>query len=144
MFFCTCTWQDHGILEVILKEQFTARNENLLKTYTQAIQDVDVYYKHTAFSSQDVNWWTGVVRITWIIVMFLPTVWTLILTAPIHCIGSIGEQVMKSYISPNLLRWRNKLIYILDGLKESKFSANVHFWLNYSFKHHAKTVVHKW
>ncbi len=39
-------------------------------------------------SSRDVNWWTGVV---WIIVMFLSAVWTLILTAPIHCRASIGE-----------------------------------------------------
>ncbi len=31
----------------------------------------------------------------WIIVMFLSAVWTLILTAPIHCRGSIGEQVME-------------------------------------------------
>ncbi len=30
----------------------------------------------------------------WIIVMLLSAVWTLILTAPIHCRGSIGEQVM--------------------------------------------------
>ncbi len=30
----------------------------------------------------------------WIIVMFLSAVWTFILTAPIHCRGSIGEQVM--------------------------------------------------
>ncbi len=37
----------------------------------------------------------------WIIVMFLSDVWTLILTAPIHCRGSIGEQVMKCFISPN-------------------------------------------
>ncbi len=42
-------------------------------------------------SSQDINWWTGVV---WIIVMFLAAVWTLSLTAPIHCRGSDGEQVM--------------------------------------------------
>ncbi len=47
------------------------------------------------FTSQDVNWWTGVV---WIIVMFLSAVWTLILTAPIHCRGSIAEQVMEWYI----------------------------------------------
>ncbi len=37
------------------------------------------------------NWWTGAV---WITVMFLSAVWTLILTAPIHYRGSIGEQVM--------------------------------------------------
>ncbi len=30
----------------------------------------------------------------WIIVMFLSAVWTLILTAPIHCRGSIAEQVI--------------------------------------------------
>ncbi len=36
------------------------------------------------FTSQDVNWWTEVV---WIIVMSLSAVWTLILTAPIHCRG---------------------------------------------------------
>ncbi len=29
-----------------------------------------------------------------IIIMFLSAVWTLILTAPIHCRGSTGEQVM--------------------------------------------------
>ncbi len=33
-------------------------------------------------------------KVMWIIVMFLSAVWTLIVTAPIHCRGSIGEQVM--------------------------------------------------
>ncbi len=56
-----------------------------------------------------------------------------ILTAPIHCRGSIGEQVMGCYISPNQFWWRNKLIYILDGLRLSKCSANFHFWVIYSF-----------
>ncbi len=46
-------------------------------------------------SSQDIKWWTGVV---WMIVMFLSAVWTLILTAPIHCRASIGETVMQCYI----------------------------------------------
>ncbi len=56
--------------------------------------------------------WSGVDYL-WIIVMFLSDVWTLILTAPIHCSGSIGEQVMECYISPNLFWWTNKLINIL-------------------------------
>ncbi len=47
------------------------------------------------------HWWTGVV---WIIAMFLSAVWTLILTAPIHHRGAIGEQVMQCYISPNLMK----------------------------------------
>ncbi len=67
--------------------------------------------------------WSGVDYL-WIIMMFLSAVWTLILTAPIHCRGSIGEHVMECYISPNLFWWRNKLIYILDSLT---FPANVHF-----------------
>ncbi len=30
--------------------------------------------------------------------------------------------------------WRNKLIYILDELRVSTFTASFHFWVNYSFK----------
>ncbi len=69
----------------------------------------------------------SVVDYLWIIVMFLSAVWTLILTAPIHCRGSIAEQVIKCYISPNLFWWRNKLIYVLDDLRGSRFSANWYF-----------------
>ncbi len=43
--------------------------------------------------------------IQWNIVMFLSAVWTLILTAPIHCRASIGEQMMQCYISPNLKKF---------------------------------------
>ncbi len=50
---------------------------------------MDLFFKNIQlFTSQYVNWWTGVV---WIIVMFLSAVWTLILTAPIHCRASIAE-----------------------------------------------------
>ncbi len=61
--------------------------------------------------------------------MFLSAVWTLILTAPIHCRGSIDEQVMECYISPNLMK---KQTHLHLGWPEGRtFSANVHFWLNY-------------
>ncbi len=75
--------------------------------------------KHAVFVSQDINWWTGVV---WIIVMFLSAVWTLILTAPIHCRASIAEQVMQCYISPKLFP-RRKNSSTLDGLRVSTFSV---------------------
>ncbi len=39
-------------------------------------------------------YWIGVDYLR-IAVMSLSRVWTLILTAPIHCRGSIGEQVME-------------------------------------------------
>ncbi len=70
-------------------------------------------------SSQDVNWWTGVV---WIIVMFLSAVWTLILTAPIHCRASIAETLMQRCIYTNL------------------FSPNFNLWVNYSFRHRCMEV----
>ncbi len=41
--------------------------------------------------------------------MFLSAVWTLILTAPIHCRASIGKKVMKCYISPNLMKKQTHL-----------------------------------
>ncbi len=34
----------------------------------------------------------------------------------------------------SLTCWRNKLIYILVGLRKSNFSANVQFWVNYYLK----------
>ncbi len=52
--------------------------------------------------------WSGVDYL-WIIVMFLSAVWTLILTAPIHCRGSIAEQVMQCYISTNLMKKQTNL-----------------------------------
>ncbi len=65
----------------------------------------NVSYKHAAFcftrcSLMDLEF-------VWITYrLFLSAFWTLILTAPIHCRGSIGEQVMKWYISHNLFWWR--------------------------------------
>ncbi len=60
-----------------------------------------VFYKHTAFGFtrhklpwcpvKQKAWWTGVV---WIIVTFSSAVWTLILTAPIHC--KSGEETNSS------------------------------------------------
>ncbi len=42
----------------------------------------------------------------------------------------IGEQVIKWSISQNLCWWGNKLIYILDGLRATTFSANCHLgWM---------------
>ncbi len=82
--------------------------------------------------------WSGVDYL-WIIVMFLSAVWTLILTAPIHCRGSIGEQVMQCYISPNLMK---KQTYLQLGwpvgehiFRKCFFSF---FWMNYFFKVHPK------
>ncbi len=39
--------------------------------------------------------------------------------------------------------WRKKLIYISDGLRESKYLANVHFWVNYSFNYTSE-ANHSW
>ncbi len=73
-------------------------------------------------SSQDVNWWTGVL---WIIVMFLSAVWTLILTAPIHCRASIAETLMQCYISPNLMKIQTHL--------HLKWPEHEHIFSKFSF-----------
>ncbi len=93
---------------------------------------MDLFLTNTQlFASQDINRWTGVV---WIIVMFLSAVWTLILTAPIHCRGSIGEEVTECYISPKSVLMKKQTLYIFYDLRVSKLSGNCHFWVNYSFK----------
>ncbi len=66
-----------------------------------------------------------------IIVMFLSAVWTLILTAPIHCSGSIAEQVMKLQISPNLMKKQTHLRLVWP---EGEFFFYYNFWVNYSFR----------
>ncbi len=58
---------------------------------------------------------------------FLSAIWTLILTAPIHCRGFIDEQVNfcshEETISPTS--------WMIWGCT---FFQNIHFWVNYSFK----------
>ncbi len=64
------------------------------------------------------------------IVMFLSAVWPLILTAPIHYRGSIGEQVMWNFSVPCLLTF----IY---ALSVNIFSAKL--WVNYLFHQYSNS-----
>ncbi len=57
----------------------------------------------------------------WIIVMFLLSVWTLILRPPIHYRGA--SDVMLNFYSNDET--------ILDGLRVTKSAANFHLWVNY-------------
>ncbi len=78
-----------------------------------------------------------------LIIMFLSAVWTLILTVPIHCRRSIGEEVM--YIYHNLFGYRNKLIYILDSLEyifSIFFSFSLVFLLENSSKYSVLYAFH--
>ncbi len=81
-------------------------------------------------SSPDVNWWTGVVWITcgllWCFYqLFGLSFWRHPFTAE--------HPLLRQWWNATFLQiwWRNKLIYILDGLRMSTFSL----WVNYSFKH---------
>ncbi len=53
--------------------------------------------------------------------MFLSAVWTLILMAPIHCRGSIGEQVLYRYVAKNL-NMLKKLIFSCNLFQKVKLS----------------------
>ncbi len=84
-------------------------------------------------SSQDVNWWTGVVWITcgllWCFYqLFGLSFWRHPFTAE--------DPLVSRWCNATFYQiwWRNKFIYILDGLRVITFSANLNFWVNYSFK----------
>ncbi len=71
----------------------------------------------------------------WVIVMFLSAVWTLILTAPIRCRGSIGE------------RWNAKFLQMCSDEETNLFTSwmswgwvHFHFGVNYSFKKSWTTI----
>ncbi len=66
------------------------------------IENVQILFTNMQlFALQDFNH----LDYLWIIViLFLSVVWTLILTAPIHCRGSIGEQVTQCKIYSNLFQ----------------------------------------
>ncbi len=94
------------------------------------LNDEFVYYKPTAFSSQDINCWTGVVWITcgslWCFYqLFGLSFWRHPFTAE--------HPLLSKWCNATFLQiwWRNKLIYILDGLRVNTFSANFHFQVNY-------------
>ncbi len=77
--------------------------------------------------------WTFSLEEAFLWIMDLLSVWTLFLTAP-----AAENSLVSTWcnaISQNLLQWRNKFIFILDGLRVSTFSAiSFYFWVNYSFK----------
>ncbi len=94
------------------------------------------------FSSQDVNWWTGVVWITcgllWCFYqLFGLSFWRHPFTAE--------HPLVSKWWNATFLQtwWRNKLIYIFVGLRASTFSANVYFWVNYSLKVSCKSLDHR-
>ncbi len=77
--------------------------------------------------------WSGVDYLC-IFVMFLSAVWTLILMAPIHCRGAIGEQVMEC---KNLFQ-QTSILYVL---RVNTYSANFCFWMNYIKKNCNKIYI---
>ncbi len=78
------------------------------RTQSQPLVEIEVSWK------KEKSWWicflqtysfsppkmlTDGLQLHWLLVdymLFLSAVWTLIMTAPIHCWGSIGEQVMQN------------------------------------------------
>ncbi len=97
------------------------------------ISVMDLFLTNThLFTLQDVNWWTGVVWITcgllWCFYqLFGFSFWRHPFTAE--------DPWVNKWCNTTFLKiwWRNKLIYILDDLRVRTFSANFHFWVNYSY-----------
>ncbi len=132
-FYLTRTWQATDVVFVVwwcfhivqvIEESiiWIIDGSNGLKL--KCLIDGFVSYKHTAFTSQDINWWTGVL---WIIVMYLSvfglSFWR-------HPFTAEDPLLSKCYISPSLMK---KLIYILDVPRVSKLSGNFHFFGGVNF-----------
>ncbi len=110
------------------KYQSIINNSN----YSSEKSQIRVYYKHSSFQFTLMDWIYGHVCCLWIIAMFLSAIWTLILTAPIHCRGSICEQVMQcnamqSLSKSNLMKKQTLIGWV------NIFLENLHFWVNHSF-----------
>ncbi len=75
------------------------------------------------FISQDINWWTGVVSITCKILFLSAHFWW-------HLFNWWASDVKLHF---SKLFWLKKQTHLLDGLRVSTFSANLHFGVNYFF-----------
>ncbi len=101
---CTYFYPDSDEMTFSLENAMLSRTCILVGSCNDGFDSLNTQF----FMSQDVNWWTGVdVDFLWIIVMFLSAVWTLVLMAPIHCRGSIGEQVMLNFSKSVLMQQTN-------------------------------------
>ncbi len=97
------------------------------------------------WSSQDVNWWTGLVWITcgllWCFYqLFGLSFWW-------HPFTSIGEKVMECYISPNLMKKTNSSIsWMVRGWAhfQQMFIFGWTIPLNIYFKPNPKTIEINW
>ncbi len=83
---------------------------------------MDLFPTKTPLTSQDINWWTGVVWITCVLLwcfyqLFGLSFWRHPFTAE-HPL--LSKRCNATFLQ---IWWRNKLIYILDDLRVSKSSA---------------------
>ncbi len=87
--------------------------------------------KSQLFTSQDVNWWTGVAILWCFYQLFGLSIWRHPFTIQrIHWWLSDGMMNFSRQFW-----WRNKLVYILAGLRVSKLSASFHFRAIYFYKY---------
>ncbi len=110
----------YGLWCFSYKQRFEVKNVLMMDLFLTNMQ---------LFTSQDINWWTGVV---WIIVMFLSAVWTLILMAPIHCRASIGEQLMLNF-SKSVEETNSFSCWMVWGWVTLHF----YFWVNSKVYNHS-------
>ncbi len=126
---CAYILDNFSLQKVILWIQDSETRSNGLK-----LKILDLFLTIMLFTSQDVNWWTGVVWITcgllwWFYQLFGLSFWR-------HPFTAEDPLVSKWYNAKFLQIWKKKkkLIYILDVLMVSKYLSHFHFWVNYSFK----------
>ncbi len=108
---------------VLRERNISAKNENLLKMCSPSgNQDVDEFVSSSDLEKCSI----ASLAQQWMLCSeWVPSEWE-------------SKQLIKTsqFYNTTFLQiwWRNKLIYILNGLRVSTFSAHFNVWLNYSFK----------
>ncbi len=132
-----------GIILFLLGTDIYSSNESFCTILSESVQDsycfnwkqqfevknvlmMDLFLTNTQLlTSQDNNWWTGVVWITcgllWCFYQCLDSFWRHPFTAE--------HPLLRQWCNATFLQiwWRNRLIYIFDGLRVSKLSTTFFF-----------------
>ncbi len=127
------------------RDETTFSLEKALLWRTRMVWSQERHHTNTQFfSSQDVNWWTGVMWIlSW---CFYQLFWLSFWRHPF----TAEHPFLSKWCNATFLQiwWRNKLILIFNGLRVSQCSAHLYFWVNiyhkctlYLFK---SLKQHKW
>ncbi len=104
---------------------FDVRGETVDRLFSRGSVIMDLYCGQKQRFKVKTSWWILLQTRSFLLHKMLIDIFI----SCLNCRGSTVEQVMQHFSKS--VQMKNKLIYILDGLRVSRFSAIFHFWANY-------------